>query len=100
MPSDDRSDLGIFYPFVGHAWHIGVVEVDVETGKLSFLHYAAVRLVGALCRHHACSGLHSADPQRTTANPVSGNLRDLTPVAEIGGWRLAGHASGRAKEVR
>ncbi len=21
-PSDDRSDLGIFYPFVGHAWHI------------------------------------------------------------------------------
>jgi CO/xanthine dehydrogenase Mo-binding subunit len=40
VPSDDRSDLGIFYPFVGHAWHIGVVEVDVETGELSFLHYA------------------------------------------------------------
>ena len=34
LPNDDRSDLGIFYPFVGHAWHIAVVEVDVETGKL------------------------------------------------------------------
>src|SRR4051812_20572823 len=34
VPSEDRSDLGIFYPFVGHAWHIAVVEVDVETGKL------------------------------------------------------------------
>ena len=32
---DDRLDLGIFYPFVGHAWHIGVVEVDVETGSSS-----------------------------------------------------------------
>jgi hypothetical protein len=32
-PSDDRSDLGIFYPFVGHAWHIGVVEVD-DVGRV------------------------------------------------------------------
>ena len=24
LPNADRSDLGIFYPFVGHAWHIAV----------------------------------------------------------------------------
>ena len=34
LPNADRSDLGIFYPFVGHAWHIAVVEVDPETGRL------------------------------------------------------------------
>ena len=33
LPNADRSDLGIFYPFVGHAWHIAVIEVDPETGK-------------------------------------------------------------------
>jgi len=37
LPNADRSDLGIFYPFVGHAWHIAVVEVDPETGKFTFL---------------------------------------------------------------
>ena len=35
LPNDDRSDLGIFYPFVGHAWHIAVIEVDPETGSSS-----------------------------------------------------------------
>jgi CO/xanthine dehydrogenase Mo-binding subunit len=48
VPSEDRSDLGIFYPFVGHAWHMAVVEVDVETGKLEFLHYAAVHDAGTV----------------------------------------------------
>ena len=36
MPSEDRTDLGIFYPIVGHMCHIPVVEVDVETGKIEF----------------------------------------------------------------
>ena len=32
MPSADRKDLGVFYPFMGHACHVPVVEVDLETG--------------------------------------------------------------------
>ncbi len=32
MPSDDRTDLGVFYPMMGHACHVPVVEVDIETG--------------------------------------------------------------------
>jgi hypothetical protein len=37
MPSADRKDLGVFYPFVGHACHVPVVEVDIETGAVTFL---------------------------------------------------------------
>jgi CO/xanthine dehydrogenase Mo-binding subunit len=56
VPSDDRSDLGIFYPFVGHAWHIAVVEVDVETGRLSFLNYAAVHDAGTVVNPKTLNG--------------------------------------------
>jgi CO/xanthine dehydrogenase Mo-binding subunit len=56
VPSEDRSDLGIFYPFVGHAWHMAVVEVDVETGKLSFLHYAAVHDAGTVVNPKTLDG--------------------------------------------
>ena len=33
LPSDDRSDLGIFYPIMGHMCHMPVVEVDPATAK-------------------------------------------------------------------
>ena len=56
LPNDDRSDLGIFYPFVGHAWHIAVVEVDPETGKLAFLHYAAVHDAGTIVNPKTLNG--------------------------------------------
>ena len=56
VPSEDRSDLGIFYPFVGHAWHMAVVEVDVETGKLEFLHYAAVHDAGTVVNPKTLKG--------------------------------------------
>ena len=56
LPNDDRSDLGIFYPFVGHAWHIAVVEVDVETGKLSYLNYAAVHDAGTVVNPKTLDG--------------------------------------------
>ena len=56
VPNEDRSDLGIFYPFVGHAWHIGVVEVDVETGKLKFLKYAAVHDAGTVVNPKTLDG--------------------------------------------
>lgn len=48
LPNDDRSDLGMFYPFVGHAWHMAVVEVDVGTGRVEFLRYAAVHDAGTV----------------------------------------------------
>ena len=56
LPNDDRSDLGIFYPFVGHAWHIAVVEVDPETGKLTFLRYAAVHDAGTIVNPRTLDG--------------------------------------------
>lgn len=56
LPSADRSDLGYFYPFVGHAWHMAVVEIDVETGKLTFLHYAAVHDAGTVVNPKTLKG--------------------------------------------
>ncbi len=56
VPSEDRSDLGFFYPFVGHAWHMAVVELDVETGKLEFLHYAAVHDAGTVVNPKTLNG--------------------------------------------
>ena len=56
LPNEDRSDLGIFYPFVGHAWHIAVVEVDPETGKLTFLRYAAVHDAGTIVNPRTLDG--------------------------------------------
>lgn len=48
MPSEDRKDLGVFYPIMGHAAHIVVVEVDIQTGKITFLKYCAVHDVGTV----------------------------------------------------
>lgn len=48
MPSADRSDLGIFYPIMGHNCHIGVMEVDPDTGKVTWLDYAAVHDAGTV----------------------------------------------------
>ena len=64
LPNADRSDLGIFYPFVGHAWHIAVIEVDVETGKLEFLRYAAVHDAGTI-----------VNPRRSTARSSAARCR-------------------------
>jgi CO/xanthine dehydrogenase Mo-binding subunit len=48
LPSDDRKDMGAFYPFVSHACHIPIVEVDVETGVVKVLKYYAVNDCGTL----------------------------------------------------
>jgi CO/xanthine dehydrogenase Mo-binding subunit len=56
MPSADRKDLGVFYPFMGHACHIPVVEVDIETGAVTFLHYAAVHDCGTLVNPRSLAG--------------------------------------------
>ncbi len=56
LPNADRSDLGIFYPFVGHAWHIAVVEVDPGTGRVTFLRYAAVHDAGTIVNPKTLDG--------------------------------------------
>lgn len=48
MPKPDRSDLGIFYPIVGHACHVAVVEIDEMTHQIRFLHYVAVHDAGTI----------------------------------------------------
>ena len=56
MPSPDRKDLGVFYPFMGHASHVAVVEVDPETGKVDFLDYAAVHDCGTMVNPRSLEG--------------------------------------------
>ena len=56
MPSEDRTDLGIFYPIVGHMVHIPVVEVDIETGKVGFLDYVAVHDCGTMVNPMTLAG--------------------------------------------
>jgi CO/xanthine dehydrogenase Mo-binding subunit len=48
VPSEDRKDMGAFYPFVSHACHIPIVEVDVETGVVKVLKYYAVNDCGTI----------------------------------------------------
>jgi CO/xanthine dehydrogenase Mo-binding subunit len=56
MPSPDRKDLGVFYPFMGHASHVAVVEVDPDTGKVDFLDYAAVHDCGTMVNPRSLEG--------------------------------------------
>jgi CO/xanthine dehydrogenase Mo-binding subunit len=56
LPSEDRSDLGIFYPFMGHMVHIPVVEVDIETGEVHFLDYTAVHDCGTMVNPKSVDG--------------------------------------------
>ena len=55
-PSDDRKDLGAFYPIMGHAAHVVVVEVDVETGRVHFLKYVAVQDSGTVVNPRSLKG--------------------------------------------
>lgn len=56
MPNADRTDLGVFYPFMGHACHVCVVEVDPETGKVDFLDYVAVHDCGTMVNPRSLEG--------------------------------------------
>jgi CO/xanthine dehydrogenase Mo-binding subunit len=56
MPAQDRSDLGVFYPFMGNACHVPVVEVDVATGEVRILAYAAVHDCGTLVNPRSLAG--------------------------------------------
>jgi CO/xanthine dehydrogenase Mo-binding subunit len=56
LPSADRSDLGVFYPIMGHACHIAVMEVDPDTGRTSFLDYVAVHDAGTMVNPKSLGG--------------------------------------------
>jgi CO/xanthine dehydrogenase Mo-binding subunit len=56
MPSEDRKNLGVFYPIMAHACHIPVVEVDVEPGLVEFLKYTAVHDCGTLVNPRSLNG--------------------------------------------
>lgn len=56
LPSDDRSDLGVFYPIMGHACHVAVIELDPETGKFEFLDYVAVHDAGTVVNPKSLGG--------------------------------------------
>jgi CO/xanthine dehydrogenase Mo-binding subunit len=56
LPRTDRKDLGSFYPFVSHACHIPIVEVDVETGVVEVLKYYAVNDCGKLMNPQLVEG--------------------------------------------
>ena len=56
LPSEDRKDMGAFYPFVSHACHIPIVEVDVETGVVKILRYYAVNDCGTLMNPRLVEG--------------------------------------------
>jgi CO/xanthine dehydrogenase Mo-binding subunit len=56
MPSEDRDDLGVFYPIMGHMVHVPVVEVDVETGHVEFLDYTAVHDCGTVVNPQTLAG--------------------------------------------
>jgi CO/xanthine dehydrogenase Mo-binding subunit len=56
MPSKDRTDLGVFYPCMGHACHIAMVEVDLETGGVEVLKYAAVHDAGVMVNPRSLEG--------------------------------------------
>jgi len=55
-PADDRSDLGVFYPIMGHMCHAAVVEVDPDTGHVDFLDYVAVHDCGTVVNPKTLDG--------------------------------------------
>jgi len=56
LPNADRTDLGAFYPIVGHGCHVVVVEVDPETGQVEFLKYVAVHDHGTVVNPRSLEG--------------------------------------------
>jgi CO/xanthine dehydrogenase Mo-binding subunit len=56
LPNDERTDLGAFYPMMGHAVHVVVVDVDIHTGQITFLKFLAVHDVGTVVNPRSLKG--------------------------------------------
>jgi carbon-monoxide dehydrogenase large subunit len=94
-PSADRTDLGAFYPMMGHGVHIPVVEVEPETGQVRFLRYVAVHDVGTIVNPKSLRGqitggitqgigmaLYEESVYDAGGQPLSGSFMDyLLPTA-------------------
>jgi CO/xanthine dehydrogenase Mo-binding subunit len=52
----ERGDWGSFAPIVGHAVHIPIVDVDLETGQVAFLAYTVVHDCGTIINPDAVRG--------------------------------------------
>ena len=95
LPSEDRTDLGVFYPMMAHAVHVVVVEVDVQTGAVHFLKYLAVHDVGTIVNPRSLQGqirggiamgigvtLHEQIRHDAEGHALSGSFEDyLLPLA-------------------
>ena len=55
-PTDDRKDWGAFYPIMGHAIHVPIVESRYYTGQVTFLKYLAVHDVGTVVNPRSLGG--------------------------------------------
>ncbi len=105
MPSADRKNLGVFYPFVGHACHIPIVEVDAQTGEVTFLKYIAVHDCGTLVNPRSLAGhitggtvqgigtaLHEEYVYGPDGNPMTQSYMDyLIPTAMEAPEFVIGH---------
>jgi carbon-monoxide dehydrogenase large subunit len=56
QPKADRTDLGVFYPIMGHMCHIPIVEIDIETGQVTYLKYVAVHDCGTVVNPMTLAG--------------------------------------------
>lgn len=56
LPNDERTNLGIFYPFMAQTMHVPVVEVDTETGMIKYLDYYAVHDCGTMVNPQTVDG--------------------------------------------
>lgn len=56
MPEADGSDWGNFAPIVGHTVHVPVVDVDLETGEVTFLDYFVLHDCGTVVNPDAVRG--------------------------------------------
>ncbi len=88
LPSDDRTDLGIFYPIMGHMCHMPVIEVDIETGKITFLDYVAVHDCGTIVNPMTLAG----HVRGGTAQGVGTALYEQYDYDEQGQFRSGSYA--------
>jgi CO/xanthine dehydrogenase Mo-binding subunit len=75
MPDPGGSDWGVFCPIVGHAVHIPVVEVDLQTGEVHFLDYAVVHDCGRVLHPAAVRGQIIGGICQGIASALSEQLR-------------------------
>jgi len=88
LPSGDGKDLGIFYPIMGHMCHMPVIEVDIGTGRITFLDYVAVHDCGTIVNPQTLAG----HVRGGTAQGIGTALYELYDYDDQGQLRSASYA--------